>query len=108
MKSITTQHEILLMTDTGFTSQQYYERDNSENSKNMSPTERLQEACWNGLVQQMIPEIFFTEDHAVKLYLWQLREAHHFLSLELGEFPHSVDSFYSIDPYLFMMEQGGN
>lgn len=108
MKSITTQQEILLITGTGFTSRQYCERDSTDNSKTLSPNEILQEACWNGLVQEWIPEIFGATDHPIKLYLWQLREASHFISLEMGEYPKDIDSYLSIDPYLFLVHATQN
>ncbi|MEO6721341.1 MAG: hypothetical protein ABIN67_13305 [Ferruginibacter sp.] len=108
MENITTQQEILIVTGTGFASRQYSERDEMDNSRSLSPNEKLQEACWNGQVQEMIPEIFYPTDHPVKLYLWQLKEASHFLSLELGECPSDIDSYLSIDPYLFLMQATEN
>jgi len=107
MESITTQQEILIVTGTAFTSRQYHERD-TDGSKNLSPSQKLQEACWNGLVQEMIPEVFFPREKSAKLYLWQLREANHFLSLEMGEYPQDLDSYLSLDPYLFLMHTSEN
>jgi hypothetical protein len=103
MESITTQQEILLVTGTHFTSRQYFERENTDNAKNLSSPEQLQEACWNGFVQEMLPEAFLPGSQATKLYLWQLREANNFLSLEMGEHPQEIDSYHSIDPYLFLV-----
>jgi len=64
--------------------------------------EQLEEACWNGLLQEMLPEAYPTPADAGILYLWQIREAAFFLELEIGEFPAAIDKFYSIDPYSFL------
>jgi hypothetical protein len=108
MESITTQQEVLLVTDTHFTSRQYFERDSTESPKNLSASEKLQEACWNGFVQEMLPEAFLPGNQPSKLFLWQLREANNFLSLEMGEYPKDIDSYHSIDPYLFLVNSVEN
>ena len=108
MKNKSTQQEILLITGTGFSSRQYTGKDASEASNNISENERLKEACWNGLLRDMLPEIFMLADNPHKLYLWQMREARHFFSLEMGENPADIDFFFSIDPYCFMCTKGYN
>ncbi|MBC7890204.1 MAG: hypothetical protein H7Z13_20200 [Ferruginibacter sp.] len=102
MKNNSAQQEILLMTGTGFASRQYTEIDIPDNSKNLPRNEKLKEACWNGLLKEMLPEIFMPGDSATKLYLWQVREANQFFALEMGEYPTGVNKFLSIDPYRFM------
>lgn len=101
-----TQQEILLITGSRFANRQYTEKDNIENAKTLSQEERLREACWNGMLKDMLPELFFMMEEDVKLYLWQMREAHHLLALQMAEQPVEVDSFASIDPYCFMENQG--
>ena len=108
METHNTQQEVILVTGTGFTSKQYHERDSLDGSKNLTEREKLQEACWNGLIQEKLPEVFFPAQDNNRVYLWQLKEGNHTLSLELGEFPQAIDSLYSIDPYAFMIWQGEN
>ena len=108
METHNTQQEVILVTGTGFTSKQYREKDSLDGAKNLSEAERLQEACWNGLIQEKLPEIFFHTHDADRLYLWQLKEGSHTLSLELGEFPQAIDPLHSIDPYAFLVWQGEN
>ena len=103
-----TQQEVLLLTGTGFTSRQYCDKDPTDSAKNASENERLQEACWNGLLKEMLPEAFVLSSPEAKLFLWQLREAKHFFALEMGEFPAEIDHFYSIDPDCFMNLQSFN
>ena len=102
MKNNSTQQEVLLMTGTGFASRQYSERDTPGNSKNLPEDEKLKDACWNGLLKEMLPEVFLFRDPTVKLYLWQVREANRFFALEMSEYPIGINKYLSIDPYRFM------
>jgi hypothetical protein len=108
MKTFTTQQEVLLITGTGFTANQYCDKDPADSAKNLSENERLQEACWNGLLKEMLPEVFVLSGPEAKLYLWQMREAVHFFALEMGESPVEMDHYFSIDPYCFLEKQGLN
>ena len=105
MTQKSTQQEVLLVTGTGFANRQYYEKDSAENAKNLSQEEKLKEACWNGMLKEMLPELFFMTWNT-KLFLWQMREAQHFLALEMAEAPVDIDYYASIDPYCFMAIQG--
>ncbi len=102
MKERNIQQEILLVTGTEFTAGQYSEKDNSESSKNLTEREKLQEACWDGLVPEKLPELFNSTHPDAQLYLWQMREANHFLALEMGEYPATPEVYYSLDPYFFL------
>lgn len=108
MKNNYTQQEVLLMTGTGFASRPYVECDAPDKSTNLPVNEKLKEACWNGMIKEMIPEIFQFNDPAAKLYLWQVREANQFFALEMSDYPIGVDKFLSIDPYRFMEVQEYN
>jgi hypothetical protein len=99
-----TQREILLLTGTSFSSRQWSEKDESE-KKAMSDVERLQDACWYGLVKDILPELFREDSEINKIYLWQILEGKSFLELDMGETPFKKDGFYSIDPYSFLSEQ---
>ncbi|MGC4038939.1 MAG: hypothetical protein QM764_23475 [Chitinophagaceae bacterium] len=101
MKNKSTQQEVLLLTGTNFSNRQWCSNDESR-SKKLSEEEQLEEACWNGLLPQLLPEIFTETKDASKLYLWQVKEAASFLELEMGEFPEEKDNYFSIDPYSFL------
>lgn len=106
MPNNSTQQEIILITGTGFASRQYSEKDISENFRNLSQDEKLREACWNGMLKDMLPEIFLMNSNHAHMYLWQMREAHHMLAMQMAEEPVEVDYHSSIDPYCFMTIQG--
>ena len=102
MKKNSTQKEILLITGTSFSSRQLCERNDGGNSKSLSEIEQLEEACWNGLIHEMLPEIFEQGEGSTNLYLWQIKTASHFLELELGQSYQTTDAYFSIDPYCFL------
>lgn len=101
MKPNYTQQEILLITGTSFSSRQCYQKDDENNQNNLTEKEQLEEACWNGLLQNMLPEIY-EHPFGKKLYLWQIKEAASFIEIELGELPEEKENYFSIDPYSFL------
>jgi hypothetical protein len=104
MKSIITQQEVLLKTDTWFAQRQWADND-SPGAQDLSAIEQLEKACWEGLVKELIPELDLSPDNAKKLWLWQIHETQSFLALDFYEFPGPKQREYSIDPYLFMAER---
>jgi hypothetical protein len=103
-----TQLEVLLVTGTSLTAQNLSKKDGKSGSDNMSENERLEEACWNGLLQYMLPEIYEKPASGRALYLWQIREGRSFLELNLAEVPLPIDKHFSITPYSFFPTQSFN
>ncbi len=101
MKKISTQQEILLMTGTGFSAREWAEK-NVDDKNKLSATEQLEEACWNGLLDEMIPEIIEKTIEGKKLFMWHIRHCKSFLEIELGESSSFIAGEFSIDPYLFV------
>jgi hypothetical protein len=100
MKTNYTQQEILLLTGTTFSSREWSEKD-SNKENNLSDREQLEEACWNGMLPELLPEVYLQdEDH--KMFLWQIKECKSFIEIGLGETPDSVEARFSIDPYSFL------
>lgn len=100
------QQEIILVSGSRFATRQYIERDVADNSGQKSAEDRFKDACWNGLLREILPEIFIMSGNHPGLYLWQMREAQHILALEMAEFPTEIDLHQSIDPYYFLDVQG--
>lgn len=94
------QQEVILITESRFANRQHLEKD-AEQSK-QSQDEKFREACWNGALKEMLPEIFLMSEEPAKLFLWQMREAQHLLALQMAEYPLEVDKVNSIDPYCFL------
>jgi hypothetical protein len=95
------QQEILLNTDTQFAHRQWTDKDSTE-AENLNPIEKLEKACWDGLVKELIPELDITLHTEKKIWLWQVHETQSFLALNFYEFPGPMENEASIDPYLFM------
>lgn len=108
METNATQQEILLVTGTHFSSREWVEKDSASNQQQPTENDRLKEACWNGLIWEVFPEILVRTPQPLKLYLWQILEARHFLMMELGDLPNEIDKNFSIDPYYFMHVQSYN
>lgn len=102
MKTNSTQQEILLMTGTTFSSRQFCDRDDDGKQNELSEREQLEAACWNGLLPQMLPEIYEHPGGDKNMYMWQITEAASFIEIELGELPEEKEKHYSIDPYSFL------
>ncbi len=102
MKTNYTQQEILLLTGTSFSLQEFSATTDGLNYNHLTEKEKLEIACWNGLLPAMLPEIF--NQHAVnkKLYLWEIREGSSFIELEMGEIHLELEKQFSIDPYSFL------
>jgi hypothetical protein len=96
-----TQQEVLLNMDTQFAHRQWADKDAS-GSSNLTAIEKLEKACWDGLVKELIPELDITLESNKNLRLWQVHETHSFLALDFYEYPGPKEKEASIDPYLFM------
>jgi hypothetical protein len=101
------QQEILLNTDTQFAHRQWADKDAS-NAENLSAIEKLEKACWDGLVKELIPEVDVTLKSDKKLWLWHVYETQSFLALDFYEYPGPKQNELSIDPYLFMVKVRSN
>jgi len=98
MKTNSIQQEILLVTNTTFSKRQYCEKEDPGNSQ-LSQEEKLEEACWNGLLNDLLPEIISTSNK--QIYTWQIRQTKAFIEIELCTSPLRIGREYSIDPYYF-------
>ncbi len=101
MKTAFTQQEILLITGTKFSAREFAEKFVEDKNK-LSATEKLEEACWNGLLDVMLPEIIEKATDGNKLFCWNIRQCKCFIEIELSESSPIIERENSIDPYLFV------
>jgi len=101
MKTKSTQQEILLITGTKFSAREWAEKNVADNNK-LTPTEKLEEACWNGLLDEKLPELIQKTTEGKKLSLWHIRTCKSFLEIDLSESSPLIDPEFSIDPYFFV------
>lgn len=95
MKTNATQKEILLLTNNRFAERAWCKKDNDNNA---TVQEQMEEACANGLIYELLPELFTAPENK-KLYLWQMRPGFSFVQLEYGEFPLASEKAMSLDPH---------
>jgi len=91
------QQEILLVTGTTFSQKQFCDRDGKNESKDLPESEKLEKACWNGLLNELLPEIITNK----QLHVWQIGDTESSLQIELSEYP-SKQKQFSINPYYFL------
>ncbi len=97
-----TQVEVLLMTGTHFLAGNWVPTNDDPANRRLSDMEKLQDACWNGLLETMLPEVWIKPANDGILYLWDIKEGEACLELMLSEVPVPVDPRLSISPHSFM------
>lgn len=101
MKKKPVNQEILLVTSTTFAGREWHEKDGGSNS-HKSRDEQLEEACWNGLLEEMLPGLIERAASGNRLFLWQIIRCSAFLEIDLSEIPVSRDSRFSVNPHNFL------
>ena len=97
------QQEILLLTGTTFSQRQLSEKNASDDRSNLTENEKLERACWAGLLNELLPEIITNK----KLSIWQIGDTDCSLQIELSQYP-PEEMLVSINPYYFLRTTGGN
>jgi len=98
--------EILLVMNTSLFSKDWIKRNNGNAEKNFTHKEKLIDACWDGLIPEILPECF--TDHDQALTLWQVNHGSAFIDLEFCAVVQPKEKVLSINPYEFMEVQGYN
>lgn len=105
MKTKSVKQEILLVTGTSFAAKEWCEKDKDGNNHYFSYEQQLEKACWNGVLKEMLPEIFEKIPADANLYIWQIQVCSSFLELEMGENQERIEKDNSINPYSFLQVQ---
>ena len=102
MKPQTINQEILLFTDTSFAKRELREReDTNRNDAKNSVADKLEKACWSGLLFEMLPGIF-NKNGQKNMYVWKVDQAEQFIHVALGNTSGFIAYETSIDPYFFL------
>ena len=91
------QQEILLLTGTTFSQRQLCENDTNDDNKDLSASEKLLQAYWTGLLDELLPEVITNK----KLHIWQIEDSEFSLQIELAKYPLEKKQF-SINPYYLL------
>jgi len=98
MKQQLVHQEVLIFTNT-ILSQKAISRKNSSN-KNRSAVEELEEAIWDGLLNELVPEIIPSIRHP-KMIIWGVHAGKFYLLIDLADTPGITEAIYCIAPHLF-------
>lgn len=101
MKTGKTQQEIVLITNTTFSKRAWCKTEAADN-RHQTHTEQLEEACWNGLLNEMLPEVLEQTASGKRLFLWHIRQGASFLKIELSDLPPQLEESFSIDAAFFL------
>src|SRR6476646_6123732 len=93
--------EILLMIDT-FSQKELCEKNGPQGFYHQSYAEQLEEACWNGLLDELLIGIVQKLAAEKRLCLWQIQQSKSFLQIELFNYPQKVQKHLSINPNVFL------
>src|SRR4030095_3817721 len=99
MKQQHVHQEVLIFTNTTL-SQKATCRKNSSN-KNSPAIEELEEAIWDGLLNELVPEIMPSTLHP-KMIIWGVHAGKFSLLIDLANTPGITEAIYCISPHLFL------
>ena len=66
--------------------------------------EELEKACWDGMLNELLPELFETGTPHNDNYIWNTISGLNFLCVNMSRYPMPLDKATSIDPYFFLNE----
>lgn len=98
MKPQHVHQEVLISRNTTLSQEALCRKDSS--NKNTSGNEELEEAIWDGLLNELVPEIMRSTPN-IKLIIWGVYAGEFYLLIDLADSPQITEPIYSIDPNLF-------
>lgn len=103
MKTQNVNQEILLYTGTSFAGRQMNRQDaENKEGRYISLYDKLEKACWEGLLGELLPEVGDTADAKRDSFIWQIVTAENFLRINMGATDVPIIGRSSIDPYYFI------
>jgi len=95
------QQEILVFTEASFAQKTLVEKRDSD--ERVSPSEELEKAIWNGMLNEMLPELMLPiQGPRLEIYIWQISTGESSLLIDVAETPDIIKDLHSINPYLFL------
>jgi hypothetical protein len=105
MKQQHIHQEVLIFTTTSLSRKVLCETNGNDKNKSNSPIEKLEEAYWNGLLNEMLPEIIGSGSTTPpQMFIWGIHTGKSYLLIDLADTPSTTESVLSIDPHLFLPE----
>lgn len=89
------------MTNSSLSNRNLCEKNSTESAKHFSNVERLEQACWNGMLDEFLPGLVVHLEGRT-LFMWEIQTAKSFLHIDLCDQVPSSNKEHSIDPYIFL------
>ena len=99
-KKLIAQEILIIHSSTLFNRQ--LDKVKDDNTNQFTLREKLADACWQGLLYEVVPEI------CTNLYLTEINEANSFLELKYGDFENTFEESLSINPYHLFKNKSEN
>lgn len=104
-----TQQEILLFTATSFFNRDFCPGSEPDKRQaRQTPREQLTEACWNGMLAEILPELFPDPTMKQHHFLWNIEDGEQYIGLEMGEVHTPIDPADSLVPHKFLAHMNWN
>jgi hypothetical protein len=87
--------EVLIYTTTSLSQRTLYKKNSSKNDR--SAIEELEEAFWDGMLNELVPEIMQSIPD-IKMFIWGVYAGKFHLLVDLADSPGITEPAYSIDP----------
>jgi hypothetical protein len=101
MKQKNTQQEVLVLTQTSFAQKALI--GNNRGDKTSCPAEELEKGFWNGLLNEMLPELMIPlQGRPSELFIWQISFGEYLLLIDMAETPEIIEDSHSINPCCFL------
>ena len=103
MKQQHIHQELLVFTTTSLSRKVLCETNNNDKNENTSLAEKLEQACWDGLLHEMFPEIIASDSiSSPKMFIWGIYPGKSYLHIDFADTPGDTEAVLSVDPYLFL------
>lgn len=104
----TSHHEILLLAGTTMAKKQLANSRDTDDNARVGAIEELERACWNGILNEVFPQILCRGYQSDKEFLWHVLTGKNFLYITVGLNSLAAEHHTSIDPYFFMNDVSEN
>jgi hypothetical protein len=91
--------EVLIFTSTSLTQRTLFKKSSSQ--KESSAIEELEEAFWDGFLNELVPEILPSTQNK-KMVIWGVYAGEFYLLIDLANSPGVPQPKFSIDPNLLL------
>jgi len=101
MKTAIIKQEVLLMI-APFYKKVLCEKNARNSFRHQSDAEQLEEACWNGLFDELLSGMVEKTANGKRLCIWNIHKGKSFLEIELCNTLQPTETHLSVDPYIFL------